>query len=119
QEAILTATTAKLIYGGMSSEADLRNVSSWAGERRVTEVTTHSPTVDPADPRQRPAATRTAPEHPYSISSSYRPVLPVEAIRQMPPHHAWLWWQSEEALHVYTPPAGTIGAYAAVRGYAP
>lgn len=41
QQAILTATTAKIIYGGMSNEADLRNVSSWGGELRQVDATTY------------------------------------------------------------------------------
>jgi type IV secretory pathway TraG/TraD family ATPase VirD4 len=121
-QAILTATTARLIYGGMSDEAALRNISSWAGEYRVPEVTTYSGGVDPAHlppDRLHPigAPAETARQH--SIGGTYRPVLPVEAIQQMPPHHAWLWWQSEPPLHVETRPAGLIGAYRAVAGYTP
>lgn len=121
QQAILTATTAKIIYGGMSNDADLRNISSWSGERRETEVTTHNGGIDPtttASARSQ-SVSRSATEQQYSISSSYRPVLPVEAIQQMPPHNAWLWWQSEPPIHIETRPAGLITEYQRVSGYTP
>ena len=42
QQAIVTATTAKLIYGGMSNGNDLRDVSGWAGEFREPQVTLYA-----------------------------------------------------------------------------
>ena len=39
QQAIFSATTGKLIFGGMSNGEDLRDVSSWAGEYREMQTT--------------------------------------------------------------------------------
>src|SRR5690606_10686282 len=39
QAAILAATTAKLIFGGISNGRDLSDISAWAGEERQTNVT--------------------------------------------------------------------------------
>ncbi|CAM4305794.1 type IV secretory system conjugative DNA transfer family protein [Nocardiopsis rhodophaea] len=135
QQAILTATTAKIIYGGMSNDADLRNISAWSGEQRVPEVTFYGggmgvlpPLPDRAgggvsDPRGSAAPSglgnpvETGGQH--AVSASYRPVLPTEAIQQMPPHNAWLWWQSEPPMQVETRPAGVVSEYERVRGYTP
>jgi type IV secretory pathway TraG/TraD family ATPase VirD4 len=117
QQAILTATTAKIIYGGMSNEADLRNVSSWGGDLRRTDVTTYGGGRGAFAVPERPAVIRTDPTQQYSLSPAYRPALPVEAIQRMPPHNAWLWWRSEPPLHVETRPAGLIEEYQRVSGY--
>ncbi|GAA3730969.1 type IV secretory system conjugative DNA transfer family protein [Spinactinospora alkalitolerans] len=122
QQAILTATTAKLIYGGVANDADLRNISAWAGEHRTPEVTLFGGGIDPAllpPDRLRALGTPADTARQHSISGSYRPILPVEAIQQMPPHHAWLWWRSEPPLHVETRPAGLIPEYQRVAGYTP
>ncbi|GAA1456190.1 type IV secretory system conjugative DNA transfer family protein [Nocardiopsis exhalans] len=130
QQAILTATTAKIIYGGMSNEADLRNVSSWGGELRQVDATTYGGGGEFVFP-DRPSVTGQVPgvvrpgviypdaERQYSLSPVYRPALPIEAIQRMPPWHAWLWWQSEPPLHVETRPAGLIEEYQQVSGYTP
>ncbi|MFE1100697.1 type IV secretory system conjugative DNA transfer family protein [Nocardiopsis alba] len=118
QQAILTATTAKIIYGGMSNEADLRNVSAWGGEQRRTEFTMHGGSSDPM-PMDRRAVIRPEAGQSYSTNVTYRPVLPIEAIQRMPPHNAWLWWRSEPPLHVETRPAGLIDGYRKVSGYTP
>lgn len=118
QQAILTATTAKIIYGGMSNETDLRNVSSWSGERRQTDVTTYGGAQEFMPP-DRQAVIHPEPGRQYSVSPTYRPALPIEAIQQMPPHNAWLWWRSEPPLHVETRPAGLIEEYRRVSGYTP
>jgi type IV secretion system protein VirD4 len=34
QEAIIAATSAKLIFGGLSNQRDLENISGWAGQKR-------------------------------------------------------------------------------------
>ncbi|MEU5857882.1 MULTISPECIES: type IV secretory system conjugative DNA transfer family protein [Nocardiopsis] len=117
QQAILTATTAKVIYGGMSNETDLRNVSSWGGEARETDVTTHGGGASPGHGRM--AVVQPDPARQYSLSPTYRPALPLEAIQRMPPHNAWLWWRSEPPLHVETRPAGLVGEYLRVSGYTP
>ncbi|GAB3490153.1 type IV secretory system conjugative DNA transfer family protein [Nocardiopsis coralliicola] len=126
QQAILTATTAKLIYGGVSNDADLRNISSWSGETRVPEVTLGgSGWLPPAGPGSAPGdgwnpragSVSDTMDGSVSIGGSYRPVMPVDVIQQMPPHHAWLWWRSEPPLHVETRPAGLIPAYREVSGH--
>ncbi len=132
-QAILTASTAKLIYGAMSSDSDLRNVSAWAGERRMPEITHYGATTggypipDRAiPPTNAPAAdvgggvglpTDTARQH--AVSGVYRPVLPVEAIQMTPAGQAWLMYGSEAPLLVETPPAGTVPTYQAAAGYTP
>lgn len=119
QQAILTATTAKLIYGGMSNDADLRNISAWAGERAEAMVSHYGgglpwlPTPEPLGGVSSP--TEMAGQQ--SVSPMYRPVLPVEEIQQLPPHQAWLWWQSEPPLRVETRPAGLVEEYRQVSGW--
>lgn len=114
QQAVLTATSAKIIYGGMSNDADLRNISSWSGEYRAPEVTYYAS----GTPFPHTLPDRSAPLGPpgdaggqFSVGGAFRPVLPVEAIQQMPPHNAWLWWRSEPPIHVETRPAGLIPEY--------
>lgn len=121
-QAILTATTTKIIYGGMSNDTDLRNVSSWAGEHRTPEITHFGGGTDPAQEppdRLRGLGNPVDTTRQHSISGTYRPVMPLDALQQMPPHHAWLWWQSEPPLHVETRPAGLVPAYQQVSGYTP
>ncbi|RNL80728.1 type IV secretory system conjugative DNA transfer family protein [Halostreptopolyspora alba] len=134
-QAILTASTAKLIYGAMSSDQDLRNVSAWAGETRVPEITHHGATTggypipDRAVPPASPTTTRTAEvggvglptdqARQHSVSGTYRPALPTEAIQMLPPGQAWLFYGSETPLEVSTPPAGTLPAYRDAAGYTP
>ena len=48
QEAILAATTAKLIFGGLSNAGDLHNISTWAGEAKENQTSYQS---GPAAPR--------------------------------------------------------------------
>ncbi|WP_306366644.1 type IV secretory system conjugative DNA transfer family protein [Nocardiopsis sp. CC223A] len=119
-QGILTSTTAKITYGGLSSEADLRNISSWAGESHIPEITHHGTGVDPAT--GLPDRLRLgSPDQfgPHSIGGAYRPVMPLDVLQQMPPGHAWLWWQSSPPLHVETRPAHLVPAYQRVRGYTP
>nr|BFE55643.1 type IV secretory system conjugative DNA transfer family protein [Dactylosporangium thailandense] len=124
QQAILAATTAKLIYGGMSNGEDLRNVSSWAGEARDPQVTYYAGgTTNTAMMRgPRPAGGLTGDDdtgRPYSVSALYRPALPIEAIQQLPPLHAWLFYRSDPPLLVETRPAGLMEPYRALSGPAP
>ncbi|MET7423403.1 type IV secretory system conjugative DNA transfer family protein [Dactylosporangium sp. NPDC005555] len=116
QQAILAATTAKLIYGGMSNGDDLRNISSWAGEFRDPQVTYYAggePT--PAMLRgPRPGGGLAGDDvigRQHAVSGLYRPVLPVEAIQRLPPLHAWLFYRSDAPLLVETRPAGLMEPY--------
>jgi hypothetical protein len=112
QQAILTATTAKLIYGGMSNGNDLRDVSAWAGEYREAQVTYYAGGNGAAAAMARSPAQPggfTAPTTSAGCTRSarmYRPVLPVEALQQLPPLHAWLFYRSDPPLLVETRPAG-------------
>jgi type IV secretory pathway TraG/TraD family ATPase VirD4 len=117
QQAILTATTAKLIYGGMSNGNDLRDVSAWAGEYREAQVTYY------AGGNGAAAAMARSPAQPggftstddvgrmHAVGGMYRPVLPVEAIQQLPPLHAWLFYRSDPPLLVETRPAGLLDPF--------
>ncbi len=86
QQAILTATTAQVIYGGMSNGGDLRDVSSWAGEYRQAQATYYTggpdPTRSPAQTGQ--LADRDNEGRQHAIGSLYRPVLPVDALQAAP-----------------------------------
>ncbi|GIF41860.1 type IV secretory system conjugative DNA transfer family protein [Actinoplanes xinjiangensis] len=121
QQAILTATTAKVIYGGMSNGADLRDISSWAGEYRQAQTTYYAGGPDPAHSPDRPGrlADRDASGRQHAIGSLYRPVLPVDALQQLPPGRAWLFYRSDAPLLVETRPAGLMPPYKALSGYTP
>jgi type IV secretory pathway TraG/TraD family ATPase VirD4 len=110
-QAILSATTAKLVYGGVSSDTDLRNISGWAGEHREHQLTVYTG----HDPRT--AGTDAQGQH--AIGYQYRPSLPIEAIQQLPRFHAWLFYRSDPPLMVQTPPAGLLPVYARLGGYTP
>ncbi|WP_432830036.1 type IV secretory system conjugative DNA transfer family protein [Dactylosporangium sp. CA-092794] len=121
QQAILAATTAKLIYGGMSNGDDLRNVSSWAGEWRDPQVTYYAGgTTRTAMMRgPRPGGGLAGEEdvgRMHAVSGLYRPVLPIEAIQQLPPLHAWLFYRSDPPLLVETRPAGLMEPYRLLSG---
>ena len=128
QQAILTATTAKVIYGGMSNGGDLRDVSSWAGEYRQAQTTYYAGGPDPTHSPTQPGRSSTQPGgladrddagRQHAIGSLYRPVLPVDALQQLPPGRAWLFYRSDTPLLVETRPAGLIPAYQALSGYTP
>ena len=110
-QAILSATAAKVIYGGMSNDTDLRNVSGWAGEHREHQLTVYSH----QDPRTMGGDGRGQ----HAIGYQYRPALPVNAIQNMPPFHAWLFYRSDPPVVVQTPPAGLIATYAHLAGFTP
>jgi hypothetical protein len=122
QQSILTATTAKVIYGGMSNGGDLRDVSAWAGEHREPQATFYAggvdPTRSPAQPGRR-LTDRDDTGRQHAIGSLYRPVLPVDAIQQLPPGLAWLFYRSDAPLLVETRPAGLMAPYAALSGFTP
>ena len=120
--AILGSSTAKLIFGGLSNEQDLKNFSSWEGEYREVQTTVYGGGDIPRELAPAPAGGLTDPRdtsRQHSQSMMYRPVLPIEAIRQMPPGEALLWYQSDPALRLDTRPAGTVPEYAALAGYTP
>lgn len=120
QQAILTATTAKVIFGGMSNGADLRDVSGWAGEYREPQITLYA---GGADPRRTPTPGSVVGDEDVSrqhaIGGLYRPALPIEAIQQLPPLHAWLWYRSDPPLLVQTRPAGLIEPLQRLAGWTP
>lgn len=121
QQAIVTATTAKVIFGGMSNGDDLRNVSGWAGEFREAQTTFYSggldPTRSPAQPGRLTTDEGAGRQH--AVGSLYRPVLPVDALQQLPPLHAWLFYRSDAPLLVETRPAGLMEPYRVRSGYTP
>jgi type IV secretory pathway TraG/TraD family ATPase VirD4 len=124
QQAILTATTAKLIFGGMSNGNDLRDISGWAGEVREPQATYYAGGTTPESAMRGPTAGGgLAGEgdvgRMHAIGSLYRPALPVEALQQLPPLHAWLMYRSDPPLLVETRPAGLMAPYAALAGYTP
>ena len=113
QSAILTATTAKIIFGGMSNGEDLRNVSMWAGEVQETQASfqTGAQRAEAGLPDTRSQGGTARPsgaESSRSTSRLYRPALPVEALQMLPPASAWLFYRSNPPLQVYAPPAHTI-----------
>jgi type IV secretory pathway TraG/TraD family ATPase VirD4 len=123
QQAILTATTAKLIFGGMSNGADLRDISGWAGEFRESQVTYYAGgSMDSAVRGPQPGGGLANPADTgrmHAVGGLYRPNLPVEAIQQLPPLHAWLFYRSDPPLLVETRPAGLMEPYQRLAGYAP
>jgi type IV secretion system protein VirD4 len=121
QAAILAATTAKLIFGGLSNGEDLRNISSWAGEERQSDISLQ---INPqtaqfgGNPSGRGGfggSVQAGQTH--TVSSSYQPALPISSIQMMPPFHAWLFWRSERPRQIQARPAGTIDTFRALRGF--
>jgi type IV secretory pathway TraG/TraD family ATPase VirD4 len=112
QQAILTATTAKVIFGGMSNGADLRDISGWAGEYYSGSG---DATRSPSQPGRLTTSDGAGQQH--AIGGLYRPVLPVEALQQLPPLHAWLFYRSDAPLLVETRPAGLMAPYRDRAGY--
>lgn len=108
-QTIISATAAKVIYGGMSSDTDLRNVSGWAGEAREHQLTIYS--------HQDPRTMGNDGRGQHAIGYQYRPVLPTASIQNMPPFHAWMFYRSDPPVVVQTPPAGLIGTYAQLSGF--
>ncbi len=121
QQAILTATTAKLIYGGMSNGADLRDISAWAGEYREPQVTYYAGGIDPTRSPVQPGRLTGDDDRgrQHAIGSTYRPALPVEALQQLPPGRAWLFYRSDRPLLTETRPAGLMSPFEVLSGYTP
>ncbi|GAB3156299.1 type IV secretory system conjugative DNA transfer family protein [Micromonospora sonneratiae] len=126
QSAILAATTAKLIFGGMSIGQDLADVSSWAGEEKQTSVT-YQPGATGGDAGGMfggPGMGGGISGHGqaglrHAVSSFYYPALPVNAIQMLPPLNAWLFYRSDRPLRVQTQPAGQVPEFARLKGYTP
>lgn len=125
QAAILAATTAKLIFGGLSNGRDLADISAWAGEERQTQVTySAGQGGQPATSQQAGdtggiGGNRRAVGREQQVSSFMYPALPVNAIQMLPPLHAWLFYRSDKPLKVETRPAGAIPEYQQLRGFTP
>lgn len=117
QQAILSATTAKVIFGGMSNGEDLRDISSWAGEFREMQSTLYSGGSNAFSSPAQPGSVTGEPGRQHAIGGLYRPVLPVQAIQQLAPLYAWLFYRSDPPLMVATPPAGTLPAFADLSGF--
>jgi hypothetical protein len=119
QAAILAATTAKLIFGGLSNGEDLHNISSWAGEERQTMTSTQLGPQGGVSPTTTGAvgvgAAITGQGH--TISNIFRPALPINAIQMLPPFHAWLFWRSEPPFQIEARPAGAIQEFSQLRGF--
>jgi len=118
---IVSSTTAKVIYGGMSHGNDLRDISGWAGEHRIPVATSYS--ADEQDirrlPQQPGLGRRRDSRRQTAVTHTWRPLLPVEAIQRLPSLHAWLFYRSDRPLLVATPPAGLVREMRAVEGYTP
>jgi hypothetical protein len=124
--AILGASTAKIVYGGLVNATDLDMFSSWEGEVREAVTTMHSGETRPEDRRALPAiggAVSVAETRDTNRQAShtwqYRRVLPVDRLRQTPEGQARLWYRSEPAAPVWTPPAGLLPPFARLAGYTP
>jgi type IV secretion system protein VirD4 len=133
QQAILAATTCKIIYGGVSNGNDLRDISAWAGEEREAAVTTFGAAQSgELAPNWRGStvgglAGGAAPVPvvgnqgdaggSFSVGSVYRPVLPPDVIQQTPQFYAWLWHRTDAPKLVETRPAGLTPAYQRLSGY--
>lgn len=120
QAAILTATTAKLVFGGMSSGPDLSNISAWAGERQESAVSRqlgHGGVGSDGLGVAVSGEGRTG--YGTVVGSVYRPALPVNQIQMMPPGYAWLFYRSDPPRQVEARPAGLIPEFHRLSGYNP
>lgn len=130
QAAILAATTAKVVFGGLSNGQDLANISAWAGERQETSVSRHvgpsgateeSDNSDdhslPSIPGRLGVAVSGDAQPPYGtvVGSIYRPALPVSQLQMMPPGFAWLFYRSDPPRQVEARPAGLIPEFQRLR----
>jgi len=121
QAAILAATTAKIIFGGLSNQQDLFNISSWAGEERLTDTSFQLAPGTPANPLAPPGPASIGgpltPGGTHTMSSRFYPALPVSSIQMMPPFHAWLFWRSQAPQRIEARPAGLIPEFARLQGF--
>jgi len=119
-EAILSASTVKVTYGGLVGDSDV--FSSWAGEAREASTTYHGASSGAVRAGSDPtgaAAERAQMSREHSVSTIYRPLLPSSEIRRTPPGYAYLWYRSEPHRLVMTPPALMLEPYRALAGYTP
>ncbi|HWS38987.1 MAG TPA: type IV secretory system conjugative DNA transfer family protein [Actinoplanes sp.] len=118
QAAILAATTAKLIFGGLSNGDDLHNISSWAGEERQTTMSMQvAPQAAGGFGTGFGGGVQAGQTH--TVGSMYYPALPVSSIQMLPPFNAWLFWRSEPPRRVESRPAGAIETFQRLRGFTP
>ncbi|SRR6266508_3852352 len=117
QAAILAATTAKLIFGGLSNGEDLQNISSWAGEERQTTTSMHVAPQNGMPVGQTGVGGPMQAGQSHTVSSIFLPVLPINAIQMLPPFHAWLFWRSERPRQVEARPAGAIPQFGQLKGF--
>jgi hypothetical protein len=115
QAAILTATSAKVIYGGLSNGQDLADISSWTGEPSVPPLG-YAAAVAPPAPVDHGFGFLHAVPPPRLSTIGPTPALSVNAIQMMPPFHAWLFYRSDPPVRVETRPAGLIPEYDKLRG---
>jgi type IV secretory pathway TraG/TraD family ATPase VirD4 len=125
QAAILAATTAKLIFGGLSDGGDLHNISSWAGEEQHTTTSIQvapqpaqfGGPVSPGGTGLGGVAGPMQAGQNHTVSSYFYPALPVSSIQLLPPFHAWLFWRSDPPRQVEARPAGAIPEFARMKGF--
>ena len=103
QDAILAATSAKLIFGGISNGQDLSNISAWAGEELV-RMRSQSVAGGGSGPGPGPQAASGGGMQ-MGVSEQYRPALPIHLIQQLPPGKAWLFYRSDRHLEIEARPA--------------
>lgn len=120
QSAILTATSAKVIFGGLSHGEDLRNISSWAGDIRRSVTSTQLAAL-PRNAGHNAVGISSAAgaEQSYQVSTQDYPALPIRDLQQLPALHAWLFWRSDPPRRVETRPAGLIPQFASLKGFTP
>ena len=98
QDAILAATSAKLIFGGMSNGQDLSNISAWAGEELIDlRGRTVTGNVQPGGAGGGAGQLNT--------TQQFHAVLPVQQIQQLQPGHAWLFYRSDKPAEIEARPA--------------
>lgn len=118
--AILGASTAKVVFGGLANDDDLRMFSSWEGEERIVQTTMYSGGAEVYD-RMRPGGLGVAEPQDTQRQSSHswiwRPVLAPDELRQTREGQAWLWYRSDPAIKVWTPPAAFLPPLARLSGY--
>lgn len=124
QQAILAATTAKLIFGGLSNAGDLQNISTWAGEAKEDQVSHQSgvpmPRPEVPLPMYKPGGGGFHGGHTtggtHTTSSIYRPALTIDALQLLRPPNAWLFYRSDPPLLVEARPAFGVPEFLALKG---
>lgn len=114
QAAILTATSAKIIYGGLSNGHDLSDIASWTGDAGSAPLG-YAAAVAPPPPADH-AFGFAEPTGPGRGGDAGPHTLSVNAIQMMPPFNAWLFYRSDPPVRVETRPAGLIEQYEKLSG---